>query len=104
MSDPLSKVKTSKRRYNTETVAKRQFRIAKEHGMNPDPDELHKFAKHHAMDCGNPECHLCGNPRHSKLFKTKDKLTTQERRFYQDVENSPNRHGRGFFPENEEND
>jgi hypothetical protein len=39
-------------------------------------NEPHKFAKHHAMDCGNPECVMCGNPR--KVWKEK---TIQEKRF-----------------------
>jgi hypothetical protein len=36
------------------------------------------MAKRHAMDCGNPECFLCGNPR-----KTMKELTMQEKSFYQ---------------------
>lgn len=94
MSDPITKVKASKRRLKTETASIRQYRIAKEHGMNPDPDAVHKFAKHHAMDCGNPECYLCGNPRKTH----KDKLTTQEKRFLQDVDNRPHKHGNGIEP------
>jgi hypothetical protein len=41
-------------------------------------DEPHKFAKHHAMDCGNPKCPVCSNPR--KLYK---ELSIQEKRFFQ---------------------
>ncbi len=78
MSDPSTKLKTSKRRAKTESAARRQFEIAKDHGMNPDPHKMHRFAKHHAMDCGNPGCMLCGNPR--KIFKEK---TIQERKFDQ---------------------
>jgi hypothetical protein len=37
------------------------------------------MSKHHAMDCGQPGCILCGNPR--KLFKEK---TIQEKSFYQE--------------------
>ena len=91
MSDDQTKLKTSKRRHKAESAAKRQYKIAKEHGMNPNPDTMHKFAKHHAMDCGNPGCMLCGNPR--KIFKEK---TMQEKRFYQDTENRPHKHGNGI--------
>jgi hypothetical protein len=31
------------------------------------------------MDCGNPECYMCGNPRKTH----KDKLTVQEKSFKQ---------------------
>jgi hypothetical protein len=34
---------------------------------------------------------LCGNPR--KIFKEK---TMQEKRFYQDTENRPHKHGNGI--------
>ena len=39
------------------------MKIAKTHGAEVNIYEAHRFAKHHAMDCGNPECYLCGNPR-----------------------------------------
>lgn len=97
MSDPVTKAKTSKRRHNTETASKRQYRIAKDHGMDPDPYSMHRYAKHHAMDCGNPGCMLCGNPR--KIFKEK---TMQEKRFYQDTDNRPHKHGKGIYPEDSE--
>ena len=98
MSDPKTKLKTSKRRYDDEVAIKRQVRIAKQHGYKFNDEvikEPHRLAKHHAMDCGNPGCYLCGNPRKTH----KDKLTMQEKRFYQDADNRPNKHGKGFEPE-----
>lgn len=98
MSDPKTKLKTSKRRYDDEVAIQRQVRIAKQHGYKFNDEvirEPHRLAKHHAMDCGNPGCYLCGNPRKTH----KDKLTMQEKRFYQDVDNRPNKHGKGFEPE-----
>jgi hypothetical protein len=41
-------------------------------------EEPHRLAKHHAMDCGVPNCPMCSNPRHNKA--TKDHLTIQEKR------------------------
>jgi len=38
---------------------KRQVRIAKAAGQ--DVKEEHRFAKHNALDCGIPRCHIC-NP------------------------------------------
>jgi hypothetical protein len=77
MSTEEDKIKHSKRLQNDEIAIKKQMKIAKTHGLNVK--EPHKFAKHHAMDCGNPECGLCGNPRHLH----KDNLTIQEKSFKQ---------------------
>jgi hypothetical protein len=77
MSTEEDKIKHSKRLQKEENAIKKQMKIAKAHGI--DVKEPHKFAKHHAMDCGNPECAVCGNPRH--LFK--DNLTIQEKSFKQ---------------------
>jgi hypothetical protein len=76
MSTELDKIKHSKRLHNEETAIARQVRIAKEFGI--PVKEAHKFAKHHAMNCGNPKCFMCANPR--KVFKEK---TMQERKFEQ---------------------
>ena len=53
--------------------------------------EPHKFAKHHAMNCGNPKCVMCANPR--KTFK---ELTQQEKRMFQDVEKITDKHSNGL--------
>jgi len=74
MSTEEDKFKHSKRLLKDDNAIKKQTKIAKSHGM--PVDEPHKFAKHHAMDCGNPECVMCGNPR--KVWKEK---TIQEKRF-----------------------
>ncbi len=92
MSDTETKLKTSKRRHKDETAVKKQVKIAKAHGLtNKAIKEPHRLAKHHAMDCGQPGCVLCGNPR--KIFKEK---TVQEKKFEQDIENRPNKHGNGI--------
>lgn len=93
MSTEQDKFKHSKRLLKDENAIKKQTKIAKEHGM--DVKEPHKFNKHHAMNCGSPECMLCSNPR--KTFK---ELTTQEQRLFQDVESVRDRHGNGLPPNN----
>lgn len=98
MSNEQSKVKSSSRRYRTENAIQRQVKIAKQHGFEHNDDLIkqpHRLAKHHAMDCGNPECAICGNPRKNKTIKAKDKLTMQERRMFQDPDNQPHRHSNG---------
>jgi hypothetical protein len=76
MSHEFDKEKHSKRLHQEEAAIARQVKIAKSKGM--DVKEPHKLAKHHALDCGQPGCMLCGNPR--KVFKEK---TVQEKRFEQ---------------------
>lgn len=78
MSDYEDKLKHSKRLHNDQNAVNKQAKIAKAHGAIIN--EPHRFAKHHAMNCGNPQCMLCANPR--KVFKEK---TIQEKRFYQDL-------------------
>lgn len=78
MSKDEDKVKHSTRIQRAWNTIKRQLKIAKAHG-NP-VDEPHRLSKHHAMDCGQPHCNLCGNPRHNNTVKGKEKLTMQERR------------------------
>jgi len=76
MSTEEDKFKHSKRLLKNENAVKKQAKIAKENGMTVK--EPHKFEKQHAMNCGNPNCMLCSNPR--KIFGEK---TMQERKFEQ---------------------
>lgn len=103
MSTEQDKFKHSKRLLKDENAIKKQVKIAKAHRVseyNPgEPIQPHRFNKHHAMDCGNPECFICGNPRKTH----KDKLTTQEKRFYQDTDAVRDKRSNGLSPE-EEND
>lgn len=100
MSGEQSKQKTSLRRYRDEVAIKRQSKIAKAHGFtNKDAvvKQPHRLNKHHAMDCGNPECYLCGNPRKTH----KDKLTQQEKRLFQDLDNVTDKHSNGLVPKDD---
>jgi hypothetical protein len=100
MSKEEDKFKHSKRLLKDETAVKKQVKIAKAHGLtNKDKvmQEPHRLAKHHAMDCGNPECYLCGNPRKTH----KDKLTVQEKRLFQDTEQVTDKHSNGVPPSQE---
>ena len=89
MSKEQDKFKHSKRLQKDENVIKKQTRIAKAAGL--EVIEPHKFAKHHAMNCGNPKCFMCSNPR--KVFK---ELTQQEKRLFQDVEKITDKHSNGL--------
>jgi len=91
MANELAKFLNSQRRHRDEIAVKRQVKIAKEFGI--PVKEPHKFAKHHAMNCGNPNCVMCGNPR--KTFK---ELTQQEKRLFQDTEKITDKHSNGLKP------
>jgi hypothetical protein len=100
MSNETAKYINSRRRHKNDVAIAKQVKIAKAHGLtNKDKaiKEPHRLAKHHAMDCGNPQCPLCGNPRRSH----KDKLTTQEKRLFQDVEKTTDKHSNGLKPDEE---
>ena len=89
MSTEQDKYKNSKRRLKDENAVKKQTKIAKEFGV--PVKEPHKFAKRHAMNCGNSNCVMCGNPR--KTFK---ELTQQEKRLFQDVDTPNDKHSNGL--------
>lgn len=100
MSNEFAKYLNSRRRFGDENAIKKQVKIAKQHGLTSRDKavkEPHRLAKHRAMDCGNPECFMCGNPRKTH----KDKLTAQEKRLYQDTEQSRDKRSNGVPPEQE---
>lgn len=100
MSNDTAKFLNSSRRHKNDVAIARQVRIAKQHGLtmrDKAVKEPHRLAKHHAMDCGRPGCAMCGNPRH--VFK--DGLTAQEKRLFQDVEKSSDKHSNGLVPDAE---
>jgi len=74
MSKEEDKFKHSKRLLKDDNAIKKQIKIAKSHGV--PIDNAHGFAKHHVMDCGQPNCVMCGNPR--KVWGEK---TIQEKKF-----------------------
>lgn len=85
MANELAKFINSQRRHRDQNAVNRQVKIAKAHGLTRKDKaikEPHRLIKHHVMDCGNPQCPLCGNPRRSH----KDTLTAQEKRLFQDLD------------------
>jgi hypothetical protein len=91
VSTEQDKFKHSKRLLKDDNAVKKQAKIAKDFGL--DIKEPHKFAKQHAMNCGNPRCVMCANPR--KTFK---ELTHQEKRMFQDLDSENDRHSNGLKP------
>jgi len=100
MSNDLAKYLNSKRRHKTDVAISRQVKIARSHNTfnQANIKQQHRLAKHHAMDCGNPGCFLCGNPRKTH----KDRLTTQEKRLFQDLEQIKDKHSNGLPKDQDE--
>jgi hypothetical protein len=95
MSNDLDKLKNSKRRYKDDVAIKKQIRIAKSHRVDTTyTEQPHRFAKHHVLNCGNPNCVLCSNPR-----KTFNELTFQEQKLFQDIDSTNDKHSNGLKPE-----
>ena len=63
--DQETKDKHSKRIQQKENHIRKQVKIAEAYGL--PVTEPHKLAKKHSMNCGDPKCVMCGNPR--KIFK-----------------------------------
>ena len=57
MSSEIDRIKHSKRRAKTQSKIKKQVKFAKMAGLSVK--EEHRFAKHHALDCGVPNCPVC---------------------------------------------
>ena len=97
MSNDIAKFINSRRRHKTDVHIARQLKIAKQHHLpgtlkGANEKQPHRLAKHHAMDCGNPKCYLCGNPR----VTHKDKLTQQEKRIFQDIDTIKDKKSNGL--------
>ena len=78
MSNEQERIKHSRRISRTRGAEMRQVRIAKAHGITVK--EYHRYAKHHAMNCGRPNCLLCTNPR--RTWKEK---SIQEKKFEKQI-------------------
>jgi len=94
MSKEEDKIKNSLRRHRDNTAVNRQVKISKSFGV--PVAEPHKLSKHHALNCGDPKCVMCANPR--KMF---NELTQQERRLFQDLDRLNDRHSNGLPPKQE---
>jgi hypothetical protein len=85
MADQRTKEKHSRRLLDDETHVKKRYKLLKEknayfsgNAIEKQPHRLHKVS---GMNCGNPDCLLCMNPR--KAWKEK---TMQEQSFEQTEE------------------
>ena len=78
MSKEEDKIKHSRRLHKDDAAIVKQVKIARAHGV--PVEKSHSFAKHHAMDCGQPECMICGNPRTTRGEKTVQELRQEQKK------------------------
>ena len=95
MSAQDHKTKHSLRIHKNQCKQLEQQKIAKLHGI--EETSKHYYNKHHALDCGNPKCPVCGNPRRQH----KNTLTYQEQKFYQYVEDTDDNTPTGRDPKDQ---
>jgi hypothetical protein len=95
MSDSDQKFQHSKRLHQDQAAIDRQLEIARGYDMHRNTKwkmvaQPHRNHKMHILNCGNPRCVMCGNPR--RWFKQR---TQQEKRLMQDVDTVRNKHSNG---------
>jgi len=88
MSNSEDKFKNSKRRHTDQIAIEKQMQLAKNYGYHKLSSNMSKLPfmlqphRHHKtkiFNCGDPKCHMCGNPR--KFFREE---TVQERKHKQE--------------------
>jgi predicted alpha/beta superfamily hydrolase len=79
MSKEEDRYKHSTRMHRDKAATRRQVRIAKQNLHDTSAiQEPHRYNKHHAMNCGNPNCLLCMNPRKSFGEKTLQEMSFEQ--------------------------
>ena len=64
MSHDEHKVKHSKRRHDTYTVIEKRRKLLKDYKIDNNAfKQKHRLSKNNGMNCGNPNCVMCMNPR-----------------------------------------
>lgn len=80
MSDENTRNQRSKRFKNDRRTINKQLKIAKVFNVEVKEDDQHRLAKLKVLNCGDPDCWLCANPRKINKGKNINALTYQERR------------------------
>lgn len=81
MSDEATKVKRSSRKHDTWRVILKRKKLVKSYGIPTDYTNCgHKLAKTNGINCGDPKCIMCANPR--KMFKER---TLKEKAFDEEI-------------------
>lgn len=78
MSDEYSKVHHSKRIHQKHNYVVKQTKIAKAYGIPVKQGEEHRLQDHAVINCGNPKCFMCMNPRKSFKERTKKEKSFEQ--------------------------
>lgn len=84
MSDPESKEKHSKRIHQKTVKAHHNAEIARSHGVDVKPWEEHLYQDSAHVNCGNPKCVMCGNPRKLQKEKTIKEKSFDQNKLWQE--------------------
>lgn len=79
MSDETTREKHSKRLWNTETVIVKRRKVLEQYKIhNKAFKQKHRLSKMNGINCGNPKCFLCMNPRKQYKEKTIQELSFEQ--------------------------
>jgi len=93
MMDQDTKEKHSKRIQQKENYVKKQVQLAKDYGYHKLSSSMNKWRyllqphrshKVHIFNCGDPKCHMCGNPRKFFGHETVQEKSHKQRKLYEE--------------------
>lgn len=87
MSDEITRNTRSIRFKKDYCKIRKQLALAKAYRVPVTEKQIHRLAKLKVLNCGDPNCIMCGNPRKVWRGKTEATLTIQERRHNQQLAN-----------------
>lgn len=90
MSNPEERMKHAERIGQKETKLKKTVRLAKEYGITHVLKEPHKYHKHSPLNCGNPNCVMCMNPRKAFHEKTIQEKSFEQKKLHDEPKPEPN--------------
>lgn len=99
MSDENDKLRHSERLHQKENRIKRQLQLAKNYGYHKLSSAMHNWRnmtqphrnlKKNIFNCGDPKCHMCGNPRKFFGEETMQEKKHKQEKFYKDDEKDIN--------------
>lgn len=82
MSDEVTRNTRSIRFKNDFRNIRKQLELAKAYSVPVPENKVHRLSKLNLLNCGNPHCWLCANPRKIHKGSNKKSLTVQELRHY----------------------
>jgi hypothetical protein len=89
MSHEEDKFRNSRRRFNDETKIQRQVGIAKSYAMHQGTkwkyiEQPHRNHKTAILNCGDPRCYMCMNPRRALGQETMQERKHKQQKYYKD--------------------